>query len=64
MKIIFLGVGEAFDENIPNNSHLIISEKTKVLLDCGLTSAPQMWKFNSDPSYLDANCAFWRKFCC
>jgi len=28
MKIIFLGVGEAFDENIPNNSHLVVTEKT------------------------------------
>jgi len=54
MKIIFLGVGEAFDENIPNNSHLIITEETKLLLDCGMTAAPQMWKFNPDPSFLDA----------
>lgn len=54
MKIIFLGVGEAFDENYPNNSHLIITEKTKLLLDCGLTSAPQVWKFNPDPNLLDA----------
>jgi len=54
MKVIFLGVGEAFDENTPNNSHLVITGKTKLLLDCGLTSAPQMWKFNSDPSFLDA----------
>lgn len=54
MKVIFLGVGEAFDENIPNNSHLIITEKTKLLLDCGLTAAPQVWKFNPDPNLLDA----------
>lgn len=54
MKIVFLGVGEAFDENIPNNSHLIISEKTNLLLDCGLTAAPQVWKFNPSPNLLDA----------
>lgn len=54
MKIIFLGVGEAFDENVPNNSHLVITEKTKLLLDCGLTAAPQVWKFNPSPSFLDA----------
>ncbi len=54
MKIVFLGVGEAFDENLPNNSHLIITGKTKLLLDCGMTAAPQMWKLNSDPSFLDA----------
>ncbi len=29
MKIIFLGVGEAFDENLPNNSQIVISEKNK-----------------------------------
>ena len=54
MKVIFLGVGEAFDKDIPNNSHLIETDKTKILLDCGLTAAPQMWKFNEDPSFLDA----------
>jgi len=54
MKLIFLGVGEAFDENIPNNSHLIITDKTKLLLDCGLTAAPQVWKYNPDPNLLDA----------
>lgn len=54
MKIIFLGAGEAFDVNVPNNSHLIETEKTKLLLDCGLTAAPQMWKFNPDQSFLDA----------
>jgi len=54
MKIICLGVGEAFDENLPNNSHLVITEATKLLLDCGMTAAPQVWKFNSDPNLLDA----------
>jgi len=54
MKIVFLGVGEAFDENTPNNSHLVVTEKTKLLLDCGLTAAPQVWKFNPDPNFLDA----------
>jgi ribonuclease BN (tRNA processing enzyme) len=53
MKVIFLGVGEAFDENIPNNSQLIITDKTKLLLDCGLTAAPQVWKFNPDPNLID-----------
>jgi len=54
MEIIFLGVGEAFDEKIPNNSHLLISDKTKLLVDCGLTAAPQVWKYNADPNFLDA----------
>jgi len=53
MKVVFLGVGEAFDENIPNNSQLIITDKTKLLLDCGLTAAPQVWKFSPDPNLID-----------
>jgi len=36
MKIIFLGVGEAFDENLPNNSQLVMSGKINLLLDCDL----------------------------
>ncbi|MBD3164180.1 MBL fold metallo-hydrolase [Candidatus Woesearchaeota archaeon] len=53
MKIIFLGTGEAFDETLPNNSHLIISE-TRLLLDCGYSMPAQLWKYNPDPSFLDA----------
>ncbi|MDD2731642.1 MAG: ribonuclease Z [Candidatus Pacebacteria bacterium] len=54
MKIVFLGVGEAFDENLPNNSHLIITEKTKLLLDCGYDIPKQLWKYNPDQNLLDA----------
>jgi len=53
MKLIFLGVGEAADENYPNNSHLILS-KTKLLLDCGSSVPPQVWKYNDDQEFLDA----------
>lgn len=54
MKVIFLGTGEAFDENMPNNSVLVISNKTNLLLDCGCTTPTQLWKFNNDQSFLDA----------
>jgi len=54
MKIVFLGTGEAFDENYPNNSSLVLSKKTNLLLDCGLTVPPQLWKFNSDKNFVDA----------
>lgn len=53
MEVIFLGVGEAFDENLPNNSQLIISDKTKILVDCGFTTPWQVWKYNSDPNLID-----------
>lgn len=54
MKVIFLGVGEAFDKDLPNNSHIIETEKTKLLLDCGFNIPQQLWKFNEDPNFLDA----------
>ncbi|MHA1491967.1 MAG: MBL fold metallo-hydrolase [Promethearchaeota archaeon] len=54
MKIIFLGVGEAFDKNLPNNSQIIISKKTNFLLDCGFSIPQQLWKFSEDPEFLDA----------
>ncbi len=54
MKVIFLGVGEAFDENYPNNSQLILSEKTNLLLDCGYLIPAQLWKYSPDKDFLDA----------
>lgn len=54
MKIIFLGVGEAFDENLPNNSQLVITDKTNLLLDCGFTVPTQVWKHNDDKDLIDA----------
>ena len=53
MKGVHLGVGEAFDEDYPNNSHLILSE-TRLLLDCGYSIPHKMWKYNPDQSFLDA----------
>lgn len=53
MKIVFLGVGEAFDEEFSNNSHLILSDTT-LLLDCGYSVPRQLWKYNADPSFVDA----------
>ncbi len=54
MKIFFLGVGEAFDENFTNNSHLVQTQKTNLLLDCGYSSPGPVWKFNADQNFLDA----------
>ena len=54
MKIIFLGVGEAFDENLPNNSQLVMSGKINLLLDCGFTVPQQIWKYSQDKNLLDA----------
>ena len=54
MKIVFLGTGDAFDEKNPNNSSLVISEETNLLLDCGLTTPYQLWRYNNDQNLLDA----------
>lgn len=54
MKVIFLGTGEAFDENYLNNSCLVVSNKTNLLLDCGMTTPYQLWKYNNDQGLLDA----------
>lgn len=54
MKIIFLGVGEAFDENLPNNSQLVIADKANLLVDCGFTVPVQVWKYNKDKDLIDA----------
>lgn len=53
MKVLFLGVGEAFDEALSNNAHLILSEST-ILLDCGYSIPPSLWQYNDNQSFLDA----------
>jgi len=54
MKIIFLGVGEAFDENYPNNSILILGKKTNLMIDCGDAAVRQLWIYIRD-NKLDHN---------
>lgn len=54
MKLVFLGVGEAFDENYPNHNSVLVESKTKLLLDCGGTIPPQLWRYNPDKDFLDA----------
>lgn len=53
MKVLFLGVGEAFDETLPNNSHVILSE-SPMLLDCGYSIPPSLWRYNDNQSFLEA----------
>jgi ribonuclease Z len=58
MKLIFLGVGEAFDENYPNNSTLVLGEKTNLMIDCGDAAVRQLWIYirdnNLDHNLIDA----------
>jgi len=57
MKAVFIGTGEAFDENHPNNSHLVISGNRAIMLDCGDPSVHQLWRYqarnNLDFNFLD-----------
>lgn len=55
MKITCLGVGEAWDV-IPNNSYLVSSKsgKTVMLLDCGFSIPPALWKHDANPNLIDA----------
>lgn len=48
IEVVFLGVGEAFDEALPNTSILIRyrggTPTVTLLLDCGFTVPPQFWR--------------------
>lgn len=56
MKITFLGVGEACDERYPNTSLLLRGTDPAgpgaVLLDCGFTVPPLVWRWLSSPNEL------------
>ena len=57
MEITFLGVGEAFDERMPNTSMLVRTdiegEPVTVLLDCGYSVPPKLWQQKMQPDTLD-----------
>ncbi|MFC1648211.1 MBL fold metallo-hydrolase [Nanoarchaeota archaeon] len=54
MKITFLGVGAAFDEEHPNMSILVQADNQNLLLDCGYSVPPELWKLHPEPDFLDA----------
>jgi ribonuclease Z len=54
MKVVFLGNGEAFDERYPNHAHLVFSDKTVLMLDCGDSAVRQLWKYTKNHSLIDA----------
>jgi ribonuclease Z len=57
IEVVFLGVGEAFDEQFPNTSMLIRcktgASPVTLLLDCGFTTPPQFWKEVPEADTLD-----------
>lgn len=59
MKIVFLGVGEACDEDVPNTAVWLQSETESgeprsILFDCGPTVTPLFFRETNDPEVLDA----------
>lgn len=62
MRVLFCGVGEAFDEALPNTSLLVEAtangQRREVLLDCGFTAAHAYWlhgpKLDASPDGPDA----------
>jgi ribonuclease BN (tRNA processing enzyme) len=58
MKVVFLGVGEACDERLPNTSIWVQTEvhgnRRSVLLDCGFTVPPLVWAQEENQNDLDA----------
>jgi len=59
MKIVFLGVGEACDENAPNTAIWLQTEadsgaQRSILFDCGPTVPPLFFRETNDPEDLDA----------
>lgn len=57
MKVTFIGVGEAFDETLPNNSQYIQAETAdgpvRVLVDCGFNVPFAFWRIVESPADLD-----------
>ncbi|BCS89327.1 MBL fold metallo-hydrolase [Pseudodesulfovibrio sediminis] len=54
MIVSFAGVGEAFDETLPNTSVLVESGSSSILLDCGFSASCGFWGLAKNPLDLDA----------
>ncbi len=54
MQITVLGVGEASDPDQNNSSIVVASGGTRVLIDCGHSVPPVLWRRFPDPDAIDA----------
>lgn len=54
MRVQFIGVGEAFDETLPNNSQLLEWNSCRLLIDCGYAVPHALWKLHPDPEFINA----------
>ena len=53
MKVTFLGVGEAFDQDYTHTCILVEAAGRRMLVDCGATAPPSVWHQSKRPDYLD-----------
>jgi ribonuclease Z len=53
MEALVLGCGEAFDERLPNTS-LLVDCGELILLDCGFSVPPEVWRAVPDTNAIDA----------
>jgi ribonuclease BN (tRNA processing enzyme) len=54
MKVQFIGVGEAVDETLPNNSQLLEWSGGRLLIDCGYSIPHALLKLHTDPNLVSA----------
>lgn len=54
MEILVLGVGEAADAEFPNASVVVERDGYRVMIDCGHSVPPQLWRLLPDPDAIDA----------
>ena len=54
MRVIPLGVGDAFDPDEPNSSTVVELDGFTLLIDCGHSAAAPLWRARPDPEAIDA----------
>jgi ribonuclease BN (tRNA processing enzyme) len=54
MRLELLGVGEAFDPSQPNSAALIEHDGFTLMIDCGHSVVPRLWRTRTDPDAVDA----------
>lgn len=56
MQVQVLGVGESADPDLPNSSVLVTWDGYRVMIDCGHSVPPVLWRDLPDPDAVDALC--------